>query len=813
MPGGAAAFFKVVIGAAAATSTATAIAAAVVRFAAVAAISNYVGKRAQNFDAGLRARTLTTRGTTEPQKLIYGEALVSGALAVPPQALGPDNRDLWNIVVLAGHECDSITDVHLDSRVITNSLINGGAAAGGSVTSGQFGPVGGLDVVQIYKYLGTSTQTVNTNFQSAIGSVTWPAEARGRGLCYLVTRFSLYERTEKLWEIGEPSNIKAIVRGKRVYDPRLDTSPGANPDNATYIAWSDNPALCAADFLRDTKFGPLSSLGRGIPAARIDWTAVANAANDCDVLVSVPGGTQKRFTCNGVLYGSNDPDSNFSAILSSMAGVCTLVGDTYRIRAGVYEGPTTGIKLTADDLAGPLGVTKGADPNERVNTSKAVFIDPENDYQPRETAEIDISAYVTTRDKGVVHPRPLELPMTNDWYMAQRLLLRELTLKNQQMTLKGRFNLKAMNLACGDAVELSIDERGWTDRIFRVRKWRLVFGEEIYVDLELQEDDAAAYADPLESDYNTKTAAGALVEADPVPIPDLYAYPPGLGVDSAWSIRAFPDVPDAGEIRLSAGKLALPDGFVLTLASTLDVLTPWEGGETPPNGVGYLIYRKDVGVNGTFCPAFYDRARDQWYTVDDSNVETAFTPDPDVDKLIGRIIATSGSGIDYFSPVIPYVNDPEATVNTGALADLDTVGTDEIDSGAVTISYSDTDASETTNLLNDTVATVSIPAQSVAYDVLVVATCSGWENTRNTPVGPPAWTMQVENDYDALVASVVMADDGVETAEPGRQYTIQKTFSFPASTAVDVELHWIGATLGDIAELRDIQLTALVTLR
>ena len=28
-----------------------------------------------------------------------------------------------------------------------------------------------------------------------------------------------------------------------------------------------------------------------------------------------------------------------------------------------------------------------------------------------------------------------------------------------------------------------------------------------------------------------------------------------------------------------------------------------------------------------------------------------------------------------------------------------------------------------------------------------------------------------------------------------------------------VELHWIGATLGDIAELRDIQLTALVTLR
>lgn len=63
--------------------------------------------------------------------------------------------------------------------------------------------------------------------------------------------------------------LAATIRGRKVYDPRSNTT-----------AWSDNPALCLADYIQSPTYG------QGWPVA-----GVAEAANACDEMV---GGQHRR---------------------------------------------------------------------------------------------------------------------------------------------------------------------------------------------------------------------------------------------------------------------------------------------------------------------------------------------------------------------------------------------------------------------------------------------------------------------------------------------------------------------------------------
>ena len=78
----------------------------------------------------------------------------------------------------------------------------------------------------------------------------------------------------------------------------------------------------------------------GIPTSKVDWDAVADAADYCDELQSIPGSaTQKRFTCNGVLFGTEAHQNNVSKLLSSMNGSMVYTGGKYMINAGQYIAP------------------------------------------------------------------------------------------------------------------------------------------------------------------------------------------------------------------------------------------------------------------------------------------------------------------------------------------------------------------------------------------------------------------------------------------------------------------------------------------
>ena len=455
------------------------------------------------------SRQRTVKSTTEPQKIIYGEALVSGPISFIGLA-GADNSDLYQTIVLAGHELTDITDIHMDDVVITDAQINGGSNAGGNVTAGTFGPKDSTTICTINKYLGLTSQTADSLLTNAFTNYT--SAHRGDGIAYLAMKWVLNDDSAETWNKFAPSNVKALVKGKPVYDPRLDTgAPNYNPLNqlfitynatvGSYVGQGQNPALVLADYL-------ISDLGMGISPSKIDWSSFITAANGCDVSVSVPGGTEKRFTCNGVIFATDSHQKNINKILSSMNGNLVYSNGKYIVHAGIFEAHSE--SLNEDDLIGAISIKTSLERSDRFNTIKGLFIDPAQNHKSSEFPKVQLADAVT-RDNNEVLEKEVQYPMTNSSYMAQRLSHKLIQLSDQQKVITFPANLSALRITAGDRVQVTVEELNWTNKIFQCAGW--TFSEDGGVNLTLREDSSTSYADPAVNEYSTVTAIGDITDA------------------------------------------------------------------------------------------------------------------------------------------------------------------------------------------------------------------------------------------------------------------------------------------------------------
>jgi len=185
------------------------------------------------------------RLAAQPRRVIYGEQLVSGVV-VYIGTTGSTNNYLHIVLALAGHEVEEIGDVWIGDRLSTDSKI--------------------ANLVRVNKHLGAADQAADANL---VGEVPeWTSDHRLQGIAYVYVRL---QWDPDVWVSGIP-NIKCMVRGKKVKDPRI---PQGTP------AWSNNWALCVRDYLT-------SSYGLGVPETDIDDTFTNAAANICEELVLYP---------------------------------------------------------------------------------------------------------------------------------------------------------------------------------------------------------------------------------------------------------------------------------------------------------------------------------------------------------------------------------------------------------------------------------------------------------------------------------------------------------------------------------------------
>lgn len=383
----------------------------------------------------LQARTVTVREPVVPRDMVYGRARKGGVI-VFLHVSGSRDQFLHLVIVLAAHRIASIGAIWFDGEMAIDADGTARGRWAGKVT--------------VEKRLGAEDQAAFAGLMAELPE-KWTAAHRLAGCAAIHLRLRYDPDTFP----GGIPNVTADLAGK---DDILDPRTGLR-------GYCENPALCLADYLAHPAFG----LGAMIGAADgIDAGSVIEAANICDEAVALAaGGSEPRYSCNGVVALAESPKTIIEGLLTSMAGRCAVQGGTWRIHAGAWQPPE--VALTADDVrAGGMVLATRVSQSANFNAVRGQFVSPLNDWQPDDFPAVASEVYLA-EDGGERKWRDLSLPFTISASMAQRLAKIELERARRQMTVKLAGKLAAWRAGVGETVMLSHARWGFVDKPFEVQ--------------------------------------------------------------------------------------------------------------------------------------------------------------------------------------------------------------------------------------------------------------------------------------------------------------------------------------------------------
>ena len=393
----------------------------------------------------LKARTVTVREPVMPREMVYGRVRKGGVI-VFLHATGEADKYLHLVVVLAAHRVQSIGAIYFEGEE---------AVSAAGIAQGRW--AGKLAVT---KRLGHADQTAFEDLITAAPGL-WTQNHRLLGCAAIYLRLS-YD--QDAYPGGIP-NITVDMTGKDdIFDPRTGSS-----------GYTDNAALCAADYMAEPFYG----IGTRIGAADgLETESLIEAANICDERVALAaGGSEARYSCNGVISLSETPKTIIEALLTAMAGRCIWQAGQWRMRAGACRLPLSA--LGSDDLReGGLVLTTRQSRASNFNAVRGQFVSPDNNWQPDDFPAY-ASAVYAAEDGGEQIWRDIALPFTTSAAMAQRLAKIELERARRQMRLKLSGKLKAWRVAAGETVNIHYDRWGFggaglaEGKVFEVEAVRL----------------------------------------------------------------------------------------------------------------------------------------------------------------------------------------------------------------------------------------------------------------------------------------------------------------------------------------------------
>lgn len=392
-------------------------------------------KKAANAQAEAAAlRKMNLREAADTGKLILGQVRMGGTMFFVEQT-GTKKEYTHVAIAHACHECDSFVKHYLNDEEVT---LDGA----GVVTSGKF-----TGLVTIKNYLGTDGQAVSADLQTAVGAGVWTNDHRARGWCWT------YMKCKTDYDVftGGLPTYSADIRGAKAYDPRTATT-----------AWTQNAALLTRWYLAlgRTRGGVGATAGE-LPDSY--WNA---AANVCDESVNLNGGgTEARYTINGVIDTAAAPGEVLAGLLAAMAGIMPYVNGQFCVRAGAHA--STVMDLGPGDVVGPIELHTRDSLRETFNGVKGLYLSEKNNWQPADFPPV-VNATYTAEDGGERIWEDVTLNFTTSSATAQRLAKIMLERSRQDFTFTAAFKLKALNLIPGDVVTLTMDRYGFAGKLFEV---------------------------------------------------------------------------------------------------------------------------------------------------------------------------------------------------------------------------------------------------------------------------------------------------------------------------------------------------------
>ena len=452
------------------------------QMAGAAVFNNHRRRGGAQRQEGIRQNIATT---TAPIPVVYGTSKIGiRPVFVRVDPNSTDKEDLYIVGALCHGEINDIEEVYFDEKLAVDNAVVDAFFTGNLSYDDE---------------VGTSAQTVmsliNTPFPTE-----WDANHRGRGIAYVGLKLT-YDKDVYL---GGIPNITCVIEGKLVYDPR-DTN----------TKFSDNPALCIRDYLTNTTYGG------GLTAAEINDASFIAIANYCDELVPIPDAgcetppcTQKRYTCNGWVDTGRPIQENLQELLSSCRGVLIYQEGEFRLHiprvlsAEVFE-------LDESNIIGDWQFRTGG-VDQVANIVHATFMDIDADRKPNQTQwpEVGAANSFLTADNDFESTRDIELPFTENVYMARRIAMTALKESRQDISVALTAKEEAKELQVGEIVKVSHEYPGWVEKQFWV--WAMSLLQDGNVRPLLREYDPSAYS------------LSTLSDADAIPdtnLPDPFTVP------------------------------------------------------------------------------------------------------------------------------------------------------------------------------------------------------------------------------------------------------------------------------------------------
>ena len=501
-----------------------------------------------------RQASVTTLSLGEqPREAIFGRAQTGGTLLWGWNYGGKHGTDREVLVIaVADHLCDALEGFWVDDEYFTFT------------TDGPHPSFyrNGDPKLDVYWRNGSATQTFPASLQAGGGFTNDDL----KGVAYVVFDYK-YNANGKVFAAGRPA-FKMLVRGKKLYDPRKDSTVGGSGShrwtNPSTWEWSENAYLCRYNWARgiyalDQVDQPQHLLiGRGLSETEAPPARAFAPANLCDETVALKaGGTEKRYRVGGVIRADETFIEVEEMFAAAMAGEIIQPEGTVDIAPGVAKASVAAI--TDDDLVTgePVLWSDFLPSPERVNSIIPSYVEPTQNWQTH-AAPIRRSLTDIVADRGPAE-ETLDLALVTSGTQAQRCgEIRRRRVRRERtrtITLPPWFS----HLEEGDWITwTSARYDGGASRVWQIK--RHVLSAARRVTLSLAEIDASDFAWTAATDEVTPgapppsgTTAPTALELDTVAAsPVDIAGVPGVRVtwdtpvdEGVWAIRA--EVRLAGE--------------------------------------------------------------------------------------------------------------------------------------------------------------------------------------------------------------------------------------------------------------------------
>lgn len=434
----------VATGGAALAGTSTFLGASAGTLSSIASIAGVVSAAAA-FGANLLAKPPPARGSLN--------SLIIQTDAQQPYAMG---RTYFGGVLrhaaAYGPEIDDVPNPYL-SRVV--------------VYSGA-GPIDAIEALQVdYSAVGpyysgflyTTSQLGLCPEASALsaqwsGFPNWSASHKLSGQAAAMWNFK-FDRDGKKFASGLPQT-GALMRGVKVYDPRLDStySGGVGPQrisSESTWAYSENPALHALAYAYGRFQNGKKVFGVGLPLEAIDLPSFVAWANVCDA---------NNWKISGVIFEPDDRWKNLKDIMAAGGAEPIFSGAKLSVK---YHAPRVSLDtVTAEDLAdGEVSITAMRSYRDRINTIVPKWRSEAHNWEYIAGADLAVSTYIT--EDGEVKKDERQFNLVADGNQAAQLATYELLERRELGMIELQCGPRLLAYRPGEVLTINLPEEGLTN--------------------------------------------------------------------------------------------------------------------------------------------------------------------------------------------------------------------------------------------------------------------------------------------------------------------------------------------------------------